>query len=289
MLPWLLPNSDGQDLLSTLGRPVTRGRHSLASRNAQAQRRNLIAAPLVTCAVIGAGVALSAGGKDLDVARQAGASISNSTADRSVPVSRDAERKPVKPKVVARRWTTAKLDLRSEPNKSAPVAGEVKALHNLAVTGLHVNGFAQVKLKERIYWVTNDYLAIKKPTKASSLPILGKPCARGGGVESGLTNAAIRVYRAVCNNFPQITSYGGYDAHGEHSSGRAVDIMTSDVTLGNAIAEFLRANAGELNLYNIIWRQQIFTVERGGEGWRPMSSRGSATANHYDHVHVSVN
>ena len=64
--------------------------------------------------------------------------------------------------------------------------------------------------------------------------------------------------------------------------------MTSDVALGTAIAEFLRANAAELNLYNVIWRQRIFTQERGGEGWRSMPSRGSATANHYDHVHVSV-
>lgn len=272
---------------------MTRGRHSLASRNAQAQRRNLIAAPLVTCAVIGAGVALSAGGQDLDVATQAGASISGSAADRSVPVSRDTERKALKkdakPKVVARRWTTAKLDLRSEPSKKAPVVGEVKKLHNLAVTGLHVNGFAQVKLKERIYWVTNDFLAIEKPVRAAGLPVSGKPCPGHGGVESGLTSRAITVFRAVCNNFPQISSYGGWDDHGEHSSGRAIDIMTSDVELGNAIAEFLRANASKLGIYNIIWRQQIFTVERGGEGWRPMASRGSATANHYDHVHVSVN
>lgn len=275
---------------------MTRGRHSLASRNAQAQRRNLIAAPLVTCAVIGAGVALSAGGKDVDLASQAGASISGSaaaSADRSVPVSRDAERKavkkPVKPKVVARRWTTADLDLRIAPKQAAPAKGELDALTKVAVTGVHVNGFAQVIVKQHVYWVTNDYLAIKKPTSSANLPIAGKPCPGTSGVESGLTSAAIRVYRAVCNNFPQITSYGGYDPHGEHSSGRAIDIMTSDVTLGNAIAEFLRANASELGLYNIIWRQQIFTVERGGEGWRPMSSRGSATANHYDHVHVSVN
>lgn len=272
---------------------MTRGRHSLASRNAQAQRRNLIAAPLLTCAVIGAGVALSAGGQDLDAPTQAGASISGATADRSVPVSRDTERKAlektVKPKVVARRWTTAKLDLRAKPNKAAPVTGEVKALHKIAVTGLHVNGFAQVKLKERIYWVTNDYLAIEKPVQRADLPIAGTPCPRGGGIESGLTAGAIRVFRAVCNNFPQITSYGGYDPHGEHASGRAIDIVTGDVNLGNAIAEFLRANARELDLYNVIWRQRIFTVERAGEGWRLMEDRGSSTANHYGHVHVSVN
>lgn len=269
---------------------MTRGRHSLASRNSPAQRRTLIAAPLVTCAVIGAGVALSGGTPEVDFASQAGASINAAAAERSLPISRDTERAPVKPKVVARRWTTAKLDLRAAPDKKAPVVGEVKRLHHIAVTGLHVNGFAQVKLKERIYWVTNDYLAIKKPTKpVTARPIVGKPCPGTSGVESGLTPAAIRVYRAVCNNFPQITSYGGYDPHGEHASGRAIDIVTSDVALGTAIAEFLRANARELGLYNVIWRQRIFTVERAGEGWRLMEDRGSSTANHYGHVHVSVN
>ena len=32
----------------------------------------------------------------------------------------------------------------------------------------------------------------------------------------------------------------------------------------------------------------VASVQRGGEGWRGMSDRGSATANHYDHVHVST-
>ena len=64
--------------------------------------------------------------------------------------------------------------------------------------------------------------------------------------------------------------------------------MVTDVGLGTAIAEFLRAHASELHLYDVIWRQHIWTPERGGEGWRYMSSRGSATANHYDHVHVST-
>ena len=93
----------------------------------------------------------------------------------------------------------------------------------------------------------------------------------------------------MCHAFPEITSYGGWDAHGEHASGKAIDIMTSDVALGTRIAEYLRANAATLDLYDVIWRQHIFTQERGSEGWRSMSDRGSATANHYDHVHVSVN
>ena len=46
------------------------------------------------------------------------------------------------------------------------------------------------------------------------------------------------------------------------SSGRALDIMTSDVGLGTAIAEFLRAHAAELNLYDVLWRQRIWTPVR---------------------------
>ena len=64
--------------------------------------------------------------------------------------------------------------------------------------------------------------------------------------------------------------------------------MTSDVALGNSIAAFLQAHASELHLYDILWRQRIWTPVRASEGWRFFADRGSATANHYDHVHVSV-
>jgi hypothetical protein len=107
-------------------------------------------------------------------------------------------------------------------------------------------------------------------------------------VEHGLTSAAVRVYRSVCHAFPQITQYGGWDNHGEHSSGKALDIMTSDVAVGNSIASFLQSHASELDIFDVIWRQHIWTTQRAGDGWRSMPSRGSATANHYDHVHVSV-
>ena len=72
------------------------------------------------------------------------------------------------------------------------------------------------------------------------------------------------------------------------SSGKALDIMNSDVTLGNQIAAFLQAHASELNIFDVIWRQHIWTTQRAGDGWRSMPNRGSATANHMDHVHVSV-
>jgi len=92
----------------------------------------------------------------------------------------------------------------------------------------------------------------------------------------------------VCARFPSVSSYGGIrGGGGNHGQGRALDIMVRGAT-GDRIAAFLRANARALGVTEVIWEQRIWTVQRAGEGWRPMPDRGSATANHYDHVHVSV-
>lgn len=274
---------------------MTRGRHSLAPPASKKKRLSYLAAPLVTSAVVGAGVAVSGSASDpAQLSSSASGNLGAAVPDeRSIAASRDAARAAqTSVEVTDRHWTTADLDLRVRPAEDARVLGEVSDLTRIGITGVRRNGFAQVVLRQdgtrTVAWVTADYLVAEKPTGPADLPIGGGPCPGTSAVESGLTAGAIRVYRAVCNNFPQITRYGGRDGHGEHSTGRAIDIMTSDVQLGTAIAEFLRANAAEFNLYNVIWRQRIFTQERGGEGWRPMSSRGSATANHYDHVHVSV-
>jgi hypothetical protein len=193
--------------------------------------------------------------------------------------------------VTGQRWTTADLDLRATPTEDADVLGEVKALTRLGVTGERSGDFAQVVVRDggtrTVAWVTAEYLAEKKPTDPADLPLSGQPCP-DGSVENGLSAAAIRVYRAVCHAFPQITRYGGWDNHGEHRSGRALDIMNSDVALGNEIADYLRAHASELDIFDVIWRQRIWTSQRAGDGWRSMPNRGSATANHMDHVHVAV-
>lgn len=268
---------------------MTRGRHSLPARHARAQRITFIAAPVVTCAVIGAGVAMS--GAATPVVRlpaSAAADIAGSTV-RAAAVSRSAERVPLVPRVAARLWSTGELDLRLAPAAHAGTRGSLASLTRVGVTGVRRAGFAQVVVGGRTYWVTAAYLATTKPTDPAHLPLTDKPCPGTSGVENGLKPGAIRVYRAVCNNFPQITSYGGWAPRGEHASGKAIDIMTSDVKLGDEIAQFLQAHAAELNLYDIIWRQHIWTPVRASEGWRLMPNRGSETANHENHVHVSTN
>ena len=104
-----------------------------------------------------------------------------------------------------------------------------------------------------------------------------------------LTSSTRSVYQAVCANFPYVTSYGGYRAgdSGEHGQGRALDVMISGSS-GWAIANWARANASAYGITEVIYSQQIWTTQRASEGWRSMSDRGSTTANHYDHVHITV-
>jgi LysM repeat protein len=71
-----------------------------------------------------------------------------------------------------------------------------------------------------------------------------------------------------------------------HPSGLALDYMvTSDSALGDAIAEYHIAHWDELGVEYVIWQQRILTSPDGV--WKAMADRGSATANHMDHVHVN--
>ena len=279
---------------------MTRGRHSLAPQKSRNRRLTYLAAPLVTSAVVGVGVAASGNApKQLDLSRYAGSDLSAAAApaptDRSVGVSRGSDREVVAalidPKATGRMWTTVDLDLRATPDEDARVLGEIEAISRVRVTGQRSGGYAQIIQRHKgirtVAWVTAEYLVAKKPTDPAHLPLSDQPCP-DSSVEHGLTAGAVRLYRSVCHAFPQVTRYGGWDAHGEHSSGKALDIMTSDVQLGNAIAAFLQAHASELNIFDVIYRQRIWTTQRAADGWRSMPDRGSATANHYDHVHVSV-
>ncbi len=296
-------------LITIRARPA--GRHSNNHDHAAAPARSrlaaLVAAPLVTLLAVGSGVVLSGStpveATSADMGTAAGATLSSTLSStppttsavekRTLGTSRSSQRVALVdnrvPKAKGKLWSTAPLNIRVEPREKSKVAGLVSPGKHLPVTGREKGGYAEVIVNRVARWVTADYLSKDKEVQPGSKGLVDRSCPGTEGTESGLTSSAVRVYRAVCNNFPQITTYGGYDGHGEHASGRAIDIMTSDSGLGTQIAEFLRANAGALNLYDVIWQQRIWTPVRSGEGWRSMPSRGSATANHFDHVHVSVN
>lgn len=101
----------------------------------------------------------------------------------------------------------------------------------------------------------------------------------------GLGDNASKVCSAVRSNFG-ITNIGGYRAGaGDHGSGRAVDVMVSG-SRGDAVAEWAIDNMAAYDITYVIWKQRIWLA--GASGWRAMEDRGSVTANHYDHVHISV-
>ncbi|MFI5537256.1 hypothetical protein ACIA5H_12775 [Nocardia sp. NPDC051900] len=70
---------------------------------------------------------------------------------------------------------------------------------------------------------------------------------------------------------------------GDHGAGLALDLMTPDSARGDAIAEYVLANQQRFGVTYVIWRQRY----NDGSGWSYLEDRGSPTANHYDHVHVS--
>lgn len=264
-----------------------------------------LAATVVTSSVVG--FALLAGsdtpsasmaGADLGAARSApssGPSVDaparERLADRTQSISRSAKRVTIEEKPVAdgHKFSTVALNIRKAPSQDADTLTTVDPATKIPVTGAVDGDWAEVIWDKQSYWVAKEYLAKDRPEEAA-VAIGGfssAPCAAGSSIEGGITANAVRVFRAVCAEFPQITSYGGWRGDGEHSDGRAVDIMVSG-DLGWQVADYLRANSGDLGLYDIIYSQRIWTAQRSAEGWRAMEDRGSTTANHYDHVHVKV-
>jgi len=180
------------------------------------------------------------------------------------------------------RWTTAALNLWSQPGDEAKKLGEIDEGKKVLVTGRALYERVEIVVDGESRWVTAGYLSAEKPFT------LGGECTNGTSVESGVSPSIVKIHQAVCAEFPEITTYGTLrGGGGDHGSGRAVDIMVSGER-GWQVAEFVRKYYSEFGVSYIIYSQQIWSVERGGEGWRGMSDRGSATANHYDHVHVSV-
>jgi hypothetical protein len=242
------------------------------------------------------------------VARLQSHAVSRST-EREIPADMLAARLVAAENVLAaeaeegvdlkKRWTEVNLNLRAKPSDDAKLLRVIDARTKVFATGEVRRGWAQLRVGKKDGWVLKQYLAAKKPAApesnarsgsrvlASNKGVTGAACPDGSGIESGLRTNAIKVYRAVCAAFPGINSWGGYRPGGDHGAGLAVDIMISG-DAGWAVANWVRAHAGQLGVSEILYSQKIWSQLRSGEGWRYVSDRGSSTANHYDHVHVSV-
>lgn len=187
-------------------------------------------------------------------------------------------------------WATDALNIRTDPSTKSDVVAEVAAGTKLGATSTVRDGFRLVVFKGEGRWVSAGYVSKKKPDPVKTGGVTNAPCGTGSSMESGLTPDAVLVHRTLCARYPQVSSFGGTRGGGGgfHPTGQAVDCMISSSSVGWEMANWVRAHASELGVSEVIYSRKIWTVQRGGEGWRSMSDRGSATANHEDHVHVSV-
>ena len=198
-------------------------------------------------------------------------------------------------------YTTTAVNLRTGPSTDYRIIRVLSVNTEVSLTGVTQDGFSQVKDGDQLYWVSTIYLSDKRVSSdqgAVQGPAAPSPDGSTSltfGGSSGLTQlreTTKQVVYAVRANYPQINTMYGYrqDPLPDHPSGRAVDIMmpngANDVALGDSIAAYLQANANSLNIEYLIWRQRIWI--NGDSGWTWMADRGGTTANHYDHIHVTV-
>jgi uncharacterized protein YraI len=205
------------------------------------------------------------------------------------------------PEVVGELWATQDVNVRSGPAAGTERLGFVAGGQPVGVTGGTSDGWSEVVVDGRAGWVNGAYLTDSEPApepapetavEAQEAPAgtSDAACSIDPGIESNLTGNARAVYRAVCAAYGgSVSSFGGYRPGdgGDHGSGRAVDIMVSGAA-GWEISRFLQSRAGELGITYIIYEQQIWMAGSSAGAWEWMDDRGGATANHYDHVHVSV-
>lgn len=201
---------------------------------------------------------------------------------------REAQRERATRRAVAaateHRWTTAALDLWTTSGAAARQVGGLDEGTKVLVTGRRANDRDEVVVDGVARWVTTGYLTAEEPAASDAL---GTSCDNGADIARPVDAAVEAVFAAVCTAFPEITSYGTLRDDGEHSQGLALDVMVSGAR-GWEVAEFVRDHSAELGVAYVIFDQRIWSTDRAGEGWRPMEDRGSATANHVDHVHVTV-
>ncbi|MEL4503873.1 hypothetical protein AAEX63_03110 [Luteococcus sp. H138] len=207
-----------------------------------------------------------------------------------------AQARALKPGVLK---ATANLAIRERATVRSRQLGTINKGNEVAITGKQVNGMAQLYWMGKYRWVNAKYLSSAKsvtstvpsrPRATTPKPaIVYNPAALPGS-----SIATKRVAAVVSSKYPQITTIYGIriDPGSDHHTGRAADVMLpnyrSNQALGWEIANEMRSRASELNISYVIFQQKIWSVARSDEGWRPMADRGGDTANHIDHVHISV-
>lgn len=117
-------------------------------------------------------------------------------------------------------------------------------------------------------------------------------------IQQGLPPATAAVWRELAQRFPKLTGLGAWgdrshqarrSCHnrntpaGANTGPRAVDAMTRDRAMGDAVVKWALANRAQFGITTIIWWGQIWSAKNG---WKPRRYIGRSA--HKDHVHLSI-
>lgn len=199
------------------------------------------------------------------------------------------------PKAVGTRYVSVgSLYLRATSAPDGRVVTTVSRGTALPITGVTSGDRTQVIWQGVARWAYTAYLSATAPSTTSVTIPAG---VRSSGI-SQLNPYAKEVVNATLTTFPNIRTIYGWRASSayssDHPNGRAVDLMVSNWSTSSGsdygwkVAKYFQANASRYHVKYIIWRQSSWNAAYPERGWRRMEDRGGATANHYDHVHVSV-
>lgn len=132
-------------------------------------------------------------------------------------------------------------------------------------------------------------------TDTSSLNNPFSPAPRGSGSWNSIMQFVVdKLYAQYPGKFSCSTYVSG-SSSSDHPGNAAdcfpgasgVCVTGQDKLDGDALAEWIRTNAGPLKVQYVIWQNKIYNVDRAGEGWRSQGKSGCTYA-HFDHLHISV-
>jgi hypothetical protein len=204
---------------------------------------------------------------------------------------------PEVPGVIGQMFTTEALRIRSGPGTHARILAVIFRGGTVDLTGTVEGDWVQVIYEGAVAWAHGDYLSDTEPEPEPVVLKAGSYPATGLSVESGLQPNALNLLRALAYEFPEIETFWGVaerSTPSDHPTGHAVDVMIpswdspAGADLGWRIARWVKDRHRDYGITYMIFRQQIWSVDRDDEGWRWMADRGDSSANHYDHIHISV-
>ena len=216
------------------------------------------------------------------LARLAAASYMGDAADPALTLSTDGDPQQVLGRSAIIEYLAQQRDAR------------VQELQRLTVAGKQAEQAAQAKvagLRQMVATLAGQQQRVKR--------LLAQFHPQSPTIGDNITPRMREVRDEIDQRFGPFPDIGCYRPgnDGEHPLGRACDFMlssggvmpdASSIQKGYDIAAWAQANASRLGIMYIIYRQRIWDIRMASSGWVPMPDRGSITANHYDHVHISV-